>query len=353
MGSASTLAAWERFQSGESVQARGEILDSWRRSRRNGVDPDRLELTHTDIDEESPFLRIGGRVMEKMADLLVGNSTSLALADSDGTVAWRWDSERSVARCLDHVDFGPGSRVDEPLAGTNGIGMSTTTNRVALVVGAEHYKQPWHSWACAAAPVVDPITRRVVGSVNVACRAEDANHLLLVAVRALVSGVETALGEAATARQRRLLDAHMSLSSTASGAVVTVDGHTMIVADSAAGLILDRAELWAIVRESGIGTSEVALNEDLHARIYPVSAGRIDDGVVLVVRRGVPRGLPVSTLVPLPNLTPLEEAERKVIADTLAECGGNKTEVATRLGLSRGTLYDRLRRYRLTSATAW
>lgn len=238
--------------------------------------------------------------------------------------------------------------MNEPSAGTNGIGMATTTNRVALVVGAEHFKQPWHSWACAAAPVVDPITRRVVGSVNVACRAADANHLLLVAVRALVSGVETALGEAVTARQRRLLDAHMSLSSTVSGAVVTVDGHTMIVADSAAGLNLDRAVLWTIVRESGIGTTEVALNDELHARIYPVSAGRIDDGVVLVIRPGVPRGLAVSALAPLPNLTPLEDAERKVIADTLIQCGGNKTEVATRLGLSRGTLYARLRRYHLT-----
>ncbi|BCI55106.1 hypothetical protein NIIDNTM18_43840 [Mycolicibacterium litorale] len=348
MGTASSLAAWERFQSGSPVRARPDILESWRRSRRHGVDPDRLALTHTDIDEESPFLRIGRRVVEKMADLLVGNSTSLALADSAGTVSWRWDSERSVAKSLDHVDFGPGSRVGEPMAGTNGIGMATTTKRAALVVGAEHYKQPWHSWACAAAPVIDPITRRAVGTVNVACRAEDANHLLLVAVRALVSGVETALGEAATARQRRMLDAHMSLSSTTSGAVVTVDSHTMIVADSAAGLNLNRAELWELVKESGVGTTEVALTDELHARVYPVSPGRIDDGVVLVVRRGVPRSLPVSAMAPLPNLTPLEEAERKVIADALAECGGNKTEVATRLGLSRGTLYDRLRRYRLT-----
>lgn len=345
-GPTSTLAAWEKFQSGTPVQARTEILDSWRRSRRNGVDPERLQLTHTDIDDQSPFLRIGGRVMDHMADLLVGNSTSLALADSDGTVVWRWDSERSVARCLDHVDFGPGSRVNELLAGTNGIGMATTTNRIALVVGAEHFKQPWHSWACAAAPVVDPIARRVVGSVNVACRAADANHLLLVAARALVSGVQTALGEAATARQRRLLDAHMSLSSTVTGAVVTVDGHTMIVADSAAGLNLDRAELWAIVRESGFGTTEVALNDELHARIYPISPGRIDDGVVLVIRPGVPGGLPVSALAPL-NLTPLEEAERRVIADTLIQCGGNKTEAAMRLGVSRGTLYARLRRYQL------
>jgi transcriptional regulator of acetoin/glycerol metabolism len=348
MGSSATLTAWERFQSGAEASARPEILDSWRRSRRSGVDPDRLELTHSEVDDESPFLRIGSRVLQGMAELLVGNSTSLALSDSEGTVTWRWDSERAVARCLDHVDFGRGSRVSEQLAGTNGIGTAALSNRVALVVGAEHFKQPWHSWACAAAPVLDPITRRVLGMVNVACRADDANHLLLVAVRALVSGVETALAEAATARQRRMLDAHLSMCATAAaGAIVTVDRNTMIVADSAAEMGLDRAELWAILQESGAAAKEVALSEELHARIYPVVPGRLDDGVVLIIRRGLSRGLAVPPRPPQQKLGLLEQAERDVIAEVLAECGGNKTEAAARLGLSRGTLYARLRRYRL------
>jgi lambda repressor-like predicted transcriptional regulator len=150
-----------------------------------------------------------------------------------------------------------------------------------------------------------------------------------------------------------MLDAHLSFSATATatatatGAVVTIDRHTMIVTDSAAELGLHRAELWAIVHESGSAAREVALSAQLHARIYPLMPGCVDDGVVLVIRRGLPRGLAVSTPAPAPQLGPLEQAERAVIAETLAECGGNKTEAAIRLGLSRGTLYTRLRRYRL------
>jgi transcriptional regulator of acetoin/glycerol metabolism len=338
---------WEKFHSGSPASPRSEILESWKRSRQNGIDPDRLELSHADIDDDAPLVRIGVQVLRKMADSSLGNSTSLALADADGTVTWRWDSERAVARCLDHVDFGPGSKVSEPSAGTNGIGLANVNNRVSLVVGAEHFKQPWHTWACAAAPVLHPITRRIVGYVNLACRAEEANHLLVVAVRALVSGVETAMGEAASARQRRMLEAHLSLSASAPGAVVTVDGHTMIVADSASDLNLDRAGLWERVRESGFSATELAINAELSARVYPVSPGRPDDGVTLVIHRGVPRNLLAASTTPKLNLTPLEIAERRVIADALAQSGNNKTEAAQQLGLSRGTLYSRMRRYHL------
>ncbi|KXX59587.1 MULTISPECIES: helix-turn-helix domain-containing protein [Rhodococcus] len=347
MTSRATRDAWERFQSGAVATARAEILDSWRRSKSNGVDPERLELVHTEIDYESPFVRVGAPVLLGMADLLVGNSTSLALADADGTVTWRWDSDRTVGRELDRVDFGPGSRVGESLAGTNGIGITTKTNRLSLVVGAEHYKQPWHSWACVAAPVVHPVTRRVAGTVNVACRAEDANHLLLVVVRSLVDGVASALSAASTAREKRMLDAHLSFRATATGPVVTIDRQTMIIEDSAAEFGLDRAELWSVVAEAGPSATEVAVGDGLHARLYPVVPGRLDDGVVLVIRRGKSRGLAPSTAAPAVSLGPLEQAELKVITETLAECGGNKTEVAARLGISRGTLYHRLRRYRL------
>ena len=45
------------------------------------------------------------------------------------------------------------------------------------------------------------------------------------------------------------------------------------------------------------------------------------------------------------RLTPLEVAERNVIATVLSQCDGNKSDAADRLGLSRGTLYARIRRY--------
>lgn len=47
------------------------------------------------------------------------------------------------------------------------------------------------------------------------------------------------------------------------------------------------------------------------------------------------------------RLTPLERAERAAVVDALAAAHGNKTEAARRLGITRPTLYARLRAYRL------
>ncbi|MGH8501927.1 MAG: sigma 54-interacting transcriptional regulator, partial [Gammaproteobacteria bacterium] len=44
-------------------------------------------------------------------------------------------------------------------------------------------------------------------------------------------------------------------------------------------------------------------------------------------------------------LTPLEDAERRLILDTLAECNGDKKLAARSLGISLKTLYNKLKRY--------
>lgn len=339
-----TQQAWEGFHTGGRADVRGEILESWRRSRSAEVDPERLDLGRIEVDIGSPFVRAGAPVLLGMADLLGGSSTSLALADPSGTVAWRWESEPWIAQNLDKADFEPGSPLGEPAAGTNGIGVAMARRRPAVVVGAEHYKQPWHRWTCVAAPVVHPITRRVVGAVNVACKAEETNHMLLVAVRGLVDGVTTALLDAATARQRRMIDAHLSFRAAAAGPVVTIDRQTMIVEDDAAALGLDRADLWSLVTDAGPWAAEIAVGDGLVARIFPVTAGRLDDGVVLVLQRGLP-GQAGQLRRAQARLGPLEQAELRVITDVLTECEGNKSAAAARLGISRGTLYQRLRRY--------
>jgi sigma-54 dependent transcriptional regulator, acetoin dehydrogenase operon transcriptional activator AcoR len=47
------------------------------------------------------------------------------------------------------------------------------------------------------------------------------------------------------------------------------------------------------------------------------------------------------------TLTRLESLERDAIVDALRECGGNKIKAAVALGMSRSTLYRRLRSFGL------
>ena len=48
---------------------------------------------------------------------------------------------------------------------------------------------------------------------------------------------------------------------------------------------------------------------------------------------------------PPPGLTPDEAVERQHILNLLAESGWNQTRVAKKLGMARGTLIERMKRY--------
>ena len=125
----------------------------------------------------------------------------------------------------------------------------------------------------------------------------------------------------------------------------------MIADETATALNLDQATLWAAVREAGPAATMIRLSGTVSARLHPVTPGKLADGVVLVLltgRRSDSRGRPGTPTDPHPSgLNPIEQAEAEIIRTVLAECEGNKSAAAGRLGMSRGTLYQKLRRYRL------
>ncbi|OJG06073.1 Acetoin dehydrogenase operon transcriptional activator AcoR [Pseudonocardia autotrophica] len=347
------IAQWQAFQDG--AEPRGmdaQVLESWKRSRWHGVDPVDVEIPSVEVPDDSPFMRAARPVMRRTAEALAGSSTALALADGSGSVLWRWTSDAALAFELDAVDMRRGSSFDESLVGTNGIGTALSSGRAAVVVGANHFVGSFHLWACAAGPVRHPVTGRVLGAVNVTCRVEDANRFFRLAAQALSDEVQTAVDAIVTAAERRLHDAYRAHQRRTSVPLVAMDARTLIADRNAATLSLDHRRVWRQVRTARTG-AQVELEGALTATVSRVDDRDPSAGVLLElsvepdeVTSSAARGRRAEVVVRR-VLSPLEYAEFEVIAATMAELAGNKTSVAERLQISRGTLYQKLRYYQL------
>jgi transcriptional regulator of acetoin/glycerol metabolism len=287
--------AWEQFHAGEEPRnVRGEVLTSWRRSRSSGVDPEHVDVPYLETDLDTHFARVATPIMARMADLLVGDSSCLALSDARGSVVWRWVSEPMLRGVLDELSVAQGFCFDEEFVGTNGLGTALETGSIAVVRGSEHFVHRFHDVSCVAAPVRHPITRRTVGAVNVTCRAEHTNPLLSVLVLTLVDEIQAALLQAASARERRLLDAFLAAQWGASGPVLTL-GEDVVIANSAAtDLGLDHRGIWDEVRgmRDRADDAVLALPSDLSARLRLLRDGTTTTGAVLTVAGPVPELAP-------------------------------------------------------------
>jgi transcriptional regulator of acetoin/glycerol metabolism len=95
--------------------------------------------------------------------------------------------------------------------------------------------------------------------------------------------------------------------------------------------------------------------EALVAREWPGNLAELSVVLRTAVRRRTSANIAVSDLPESyrtpPRVTRLagrERAERQAIIDALQECGGNKVHAANALGISRSTLYTRMRALDIT-----
>jgi sigma-54 dependent transcriptional regulator, acetoin dehydrogenase operon transcriptional activator AcoR len=287
--------ARELFLGDGTVDARGvvrpEIVQSWERSRRAGVDADHLALPYDpDLDFEGSLVHCARPVLDDLTERLSGMAVAVVLSDADGNVLDRRVGEGELRRRLDEIQLAPGFSYAEEFAGTNGVGTALEGSASAMVIGAEHFTDRLRAFACSGAPVYRP-GGSLAGILDVTCLAAEANDLMRFLAQQTAKDIEDVLRERGSAGARAVMAAFRTASARAAGPVLAL-AEDFVIANRSAHETLEAADRDLVARHAaehrhGDGPSEerVLLAEGpVRLLLTPSPVGRPAGVVVEVVR---------------------------------------------------------------------
>lgn len=164
------------------------LLASWQRSEEYGVSADAIDPVWAgSVAGDSLFYQCGQEVLTSLHQTLANEPLSLMLTDANGLVLNRFSGDTSLLRALDKVHLAPGFAFSEREAGTSGLGMALADRTPSLVRAEEHYSASLRTYTCAAVPVIDPLSGRLEGSVNITTWSKSSPELLLALAQSAAS----------------------------------------------------------------------------------------------------------------------------------------------------------------------
>lgn len=358
------------------------VLQSWMRCNRTHTDSARSiafdavtrSRLHATLGRSRELLDAARDELQNMESSLAGTDARVFLTDAQGVIVHATQHPGAAAQPVMQQTARVGVNIAERVVGTTAPGIVACTGRAATVNGAEHYFNVLREMHCAAAPIRD-VHGQLAAVLDVSVEGRPFSFGAAHLVATFAATIENRLLVAQS--QGRLLlrfQASPTLLGTPLEALAGIDGNGSIVwlnaaaerligqpadgmpptalhifgMDLAALLHMTRSEAPQAIRlASGLG---VWLKASLQG----------DDGVDFrhaIGLAGTDAFAPLATFAACPARAQDEVASttqddsslrghsRKLIEDTLGACGGNISQAARQLRVSRGTLYRRLRHW--------
>ena len=285
---------------------RDRVAASWRRSLALGVDPGTIaNRYHPDLELDSRLVRCAQPVIDRLAEQVADVPVCIALTDDHARLIARRDTQRGIGVLADGNNFATGFGYGEGEVGTNGVGTVLESGESVHIVGAEHFVERLQSYACAGAPVRDPLTRRIEGVLDLSCRSEHSSPVLHSLVRSAAAQIQEALLLDRDAGQQALLSAYSRADARGRRAVLAV-GRRTVLANALTQSLLDAGDLLALQdhmrfvmfrtssTDEGVDLPSgarvrlrgtvVTVGESVAGMVGTVTVPQDDAGVVLVAR---------------------------------------------------------------------
>jgi hypothetical protein len=152
---------------------RAEVADSWHRSAAAGVPADGQTAPITlpddelrDVRDAHPLARVFPLLDDVLGQAARDCDAIMAVSDEAGQLLWVCGSGTALRRA-ESIGFVEGSNWDERFAGTNAPGLALRLDQPATVVRAEHFRHAVQPWSCAATPIHDPGSSRLLGVLDI------------------------------------------------------------------------------------------------------------------------------------------------------------------------------------------
>ena len=179
------------FNSKDPSSIRSTVYDSWIRCLQSGIDPRRKQTDDPLNTEDTASIIRRSKLYDysiaTLNDLLIQAQETnyiLTLCDSQGRIIFL-GGNRHVKQQAERINFVLGSCWSEESIGTNAIGTCLKTGYPVQIFAAEHFCEGIHDWVCSSSPVKDPVTKEVLGVIDVTGSWQDAQaHSLGMAVMA-------------------------------------------------------------------------------------------------------------------------------------------------------------------------
>lgn len=332
-------------QPAESVLAEGDpaLRRSWARSQAAGLSPrgrtagtphaSAVQLAQARAQQHE-LIAHARPAMEFIHEQTRDTDSIVLLSDAQGMLLETLGDAAFASRA-ERVALRPGANWQEQWRGTNAIGTALAEQRPVVVHGSEHYLERNGFLSCAAAPIIGP-SGALLGAIDISSDHRQFHRHTLGLVRSAVRMVEHRLFETRhrDSLRLRLHKYREGLAGLTEGLVALSEDGWLIGANMAALHLLGlaRADIASLCIGSLFDTPVACLHRA--AQAWPTEWRRHDGSTLWVQVEAGREGIDVT---PAPT-------NANAVHPVVDACGGNLSEAARRLGISRTTLYRRLQR---------
>lgn len=193
--------SWEFFvfDNQTSNTIRYEVIKSWERCQSNKVDPFQKKSPIimndnklTELTSQSELYNISKPIIDSFYQDIKGTEHLIVLSDHTGRII-HIRGDLKTENKAQKMNFVSGADWSEQIAGSNAIGTSIISGQPIQILAHEHYCHGVHPWACSGSPIRDPLTKEILGVINLTGSSHLTQPHSLSVVQSLANLIEQRL----------------------------------------------------------------------------------------------------------------------------------------------------------------